>query len=210
MRMLDGSMNECFLQQLVVSSVLGLIHEKQNCSSTGRRKRCLSVCDFLRSCAAYTFIKSDWRLLAVLYFTACICCWHLLLAVLLYPHSLQTFQALADLLDVLAAHSEDAETDNNNITSNNKNNSWWYAACADAGALLLLLASRSAAPAAAGGVAAAGSGASLGLLLPLMWRLGGVLLPGLWQQQLLQLAWLLLCCSSQQVSWCCFCMHASV
>jgi hypothetical protein len=65
--------------------------------------------------------------------------------------------------------------------------------------LLLLLASRSAAPAAAGGVAAAGSGASLGLLLPLMWRVGGVLLPGLWRQQLLQLAWLLLCCSSQQV-----------
>jgi hypothetical protein len=43
-----------------------------------------------------------------------------------------------------------------------------------------------------------GSGASLGLLLPLMWRLGGVLLHGLWRQQLLQLAWLL-CCNNQQV-----------
>jgi hypothetical protein len=77
---------------------------------------------------------------------------------------------------------------------------------------VLLLASRSAAPAAAGGVAAAGSGASLGLLLPLMWRLGGVLLPGLWRPQLLQLAWLLLCCSSQQVrtplscAQCCICL----
>jgi hypothetical protein len=48
-----------------------------------------------------------------------------------------------------------------------------------------------------------GSGASLRLLLlPLMWCAGGVLLPGLWRQQLLQLAWLLLCCMMLYLIWC--------
>ncbi|KAF8057874.1 hypothetical protein HT031_005820 [Scenedesmus sp. PABB004] len=95
-------------------------------------------------------------------------------------------QALSDVLDVLAAHSEGDD--------GGSPPSWWLPACADAGSLLLLLACRCVSPAAAGGVGCGG----LGLLAPLLWRLGGALAPGLWRGELLQLGWLLLSCSSQQ------------
>jgi hypothetical protein len=56
-------------------------------------------------------------------------------------------------------------------------------------------------PAATGGSSGSNGGGSCSALLLLMWRLGGVMCPGVWRSEVVTLGWLLLSVSAQQVCW---------
>lgn len=115
-------------------------------------------------------------------------------------------------MDVLACYSSDDDAGDGDRSGSNGTSAvtaavtaaamsaWWTAACVDAGRLLLLLTVTAVSPAAVGGSSGSSAGGgSCSALLPLMWRLGGVMCPGLWKSEVVTLGWLLACVSSQEV-----------
>jgi hypothetical protein len=110
------------------------------------------------------------------------------------PRRLRLTQALSDVLDVLELYcTVDVSSSCSTAVT------WWTAACSDAGRLLLQLAATAVSPTAAGGSSSSSGGGSCSAVLLLMWRLGGVMCPGLWGSEVITLGWLLMCVSAQQV-----------